>query len=201
MPGTVFIVDDDPSVRTGLVRLLEASGHAVRAFESGERFLADAPAAMPACLLLDLTMPGHNGLEVQQAIRDRGWVLPIIFITGNGSIPSSVQAMKAGAHDFLTKPIEADDLLRAVAHAMARAAAQGQEAGELEALRARYGTLTPREQEVMALVVAGLLNKQVAGHLGTSEKTIKVHRARVMAKMQVPSLADLVRAASRLDIG
>lgn len=199
--GTVFVVDDDPSVRSSLVRLLGSAGYPARAFESGDVFLKTSPGPDPACLVLDLTMPGHDGLEVQQAIHDRGWVLPVVFVTGHGDIPASVRAMKAGATDFLTKPIEASDLLQAVARALTRAQVESHEREELEQLRARYETLTPREREVMVLVVRGLLNKQTAGHLGTAEKTVKVHRARVMQKMRADSLADLVRAAGRLGLG
>ena len=197
---TVCIVDDEASIRTGLVRLIGSAGYVVSAYESAAAFLEDPPSVAPECLVLDITMPGLSGLELQDAIAGRGWVMPIVFLTGHGDIPASVRAMKGGAVDFLTKPVDAADLLAAIGRAAQRAHTERRDRAEIEAVRARFETLTPREREVMALVVAGLLNKQVAGDLGTAEKTIKVHRARVMTKMQVPSLADLVRAAARLGL-
>ncbi len=200
MAATVFVVDDDASVRKGLGRLLASAGYDVHTCESADAFLADPPIVSPGCLVLDVTMPGLNGLELQQAILERAWVLPIVFITGRGDVPASVRAMKAGAVDFLTKPVDADDLLAAVARAIERGEVDRAMRDEVRALRTRFDTLTVREKEVMSLVVSGLLNKQVAGDLGIAEKTIKVHRSRVMQKMQAGSLADLVRAATRLGL-
>jgi FixJ family two-component response regulator len=198
--ATVFVVDDDASIRTSLLRLIGSFGWQVRAFESADAFLRDAASDARGCLVLDLQMPGLNGLELQQAIVQRGWVLPIVFITGRGDIPATVRAMKAGAVDFLTKPIAATDLAAAITRALDRARVESADAAEISALRARYETLTPREREVMALVVSGRLNKQVAGDLGTAEKTVKTQRGRVMAKMGANAVTDLVRFADRLGI-
>lgn len=198
--GTVFVVDDDTSIRTSLVRLLTSAGHVAHSYDSADAFLKDPPIDSQGCLVLDVMMPGLNGLELQATINARGWVLPIVFLTGKGDIPASVRAMKGGAVDFLTKPVEAAELLAAIDRALDRAKVERHERAELDTLRTRFDSLTPREKEVMSLIVAGMLNKQVAGDLGTAEKTIKVHRGRVMEKMQVPSLADLVRAASRLGL-
>jgi FixJ family two-component response regulator len=197
---TVFVVDDDASIRKGLVRLLRSAGYAADAFESAEAFLQNPPLEGHACVVLDMSMPGLNGLELQEAITARGWVIPIVFLTGRGTIPATVRAMKGGAVDFLTKPVDEEDLLAAVERALDRARAEQREQNEIHALRKRFDSLTAREKEVMALVAAGQLNKQVAGKLGAAEKTIKVHRGRVMEKMQVASFADLVRAAVRLGL-
>ena len=196
----MFVVDDDGAIRTGLVRLLRSAGYAAQAYESAEAFLQDPPLEGNACVVLDMTMPGLNGLDLQDAITARGWVIPIVFLTGRGTIPATVRAMKGGAVDFLTKPVDQEDLLAAVERALDRARAEQQGQDEIHELRKRFDSLTAREKEVMALVAAGQLNKQVADNLGAAEKTIKVHRGRVMEKMQVASLADLVRAAERLKL-
>jgi len=182
------------------MRLLRASGYPAKEYESAEAFLANPPADLDGCLVLDMRMPGLNGLELQAAINARGWSLPIVFVTGHGDVPETVRAMKGGAVDFLIKPVEGDVLLAAIERAHERAASARRERAELSGLRERFDTLTPREKEVMTLIVSGMLNKQVADDLGTAEKTIKVHRGRVMEKMQVASLAGLVRAAGRLGL-
>jgi FixJ family two-component response regulator len=197
---TVFVVDDDPSVRRSVVRLLEASGLRVVGFESGEAFLEYRRPTGPGCVVLDVRMSGMSGLELQRRLSATGRPMAIVFITGHGDVPMSVAAMKGGAVDFLLKPFDDEALLAAIGRAIGRDRAWLLEQQELAVLRARYDRLTPREQQVFALVTAGLLNKQVAAQLGTSEKTIKVHRARVMAKTEAASLADLVRHAERLQI-
>jgi len=200
-PATVFLVDDEPGMLKALTRLLEAEGFTVRAFTSAKAFLESYRPEGVSCLVLDVAMPELNGLELQQRLTQSGVLLPIVFITGHGDIPMSVQAVRAGALDFLTKPVKDTDLLRAVRAALQRAAEQRELTVETALLHQRYSGLTPREREVMAHVVAGALNKQVAGDLGIGEHTVKVHRARVMEKMGVDSLADLVRAAERLGLG
>ena len=198
----MFVVDDDASVRKSLVRLLKSMGYPARAYASASEFLDDwrqDPA--PGCLVLDVQMPGLNGLELQEKLRGLTQPIPIIFITGHGDIPMSVRAMKAGAVDFLAKPFQDEDLLRAVREALARHDQLLTENAEREAIAGLYATLTPREREVMALVVVGLPNKRIAAELGIAEKTIKVHRGRVMEKMMVQSVADLVRAAQKLTLG
>ncbi len=199
--GTVFLLDDEPGMLKALTRLLTAEGFAVRGFTSANTFLASYRAAGLSCLVLDVAMPELNGLELQQRLTTAGALLPIVFLTGHGDIPMSVQAIKAGAVDFLTKPVNAADLLRAVRAALQRAAEQRDVVAEMAVFRQRYSSLTPRERQVMHHVVAGQLNKQIAADLGTGEHTIKVHRARVMEKMGAESLADLVRAAERLGVG
>ena len=199
--STVFVVDDDASVRKGLARLLKSAGYAVESFGSAQEFLDRASRGESAgCVVLDVRMPGLSGFELQRELKALTPPISIIFITGYGDIPMSVRAMKDGAADFLTKPIHDQDLLRAVQQALARNSQDRMRYAELCELQRRADTLTPREREVMALVVRGRLNKQVAGELGTVEKTIKVHRARVMEKMKVTSLADLVVAAEKLRI-
>jgi FixJ family two-component response regulator len=198
-PPTVFVVDDDAGVRKGLVRLLKSSGYRPEGCASAEEFLdrwERDPA--PGCVLLDIQMPGLDGLQLQQRLQASAHEIPIVFITGYGDIPMSVKAMKAGAVDFLPKPFRDDDLLNAIQRAILRDRQQRAAQAERDMLERRYETLTAREREVMALVVRGLLNKQIASELGASEKTIKIHRGRVMEKMKVPSVADLVRAAERI---
>jgi FixJ family two-component response regulator len=200
-PGTVFVVDDDPSVRKGLARLLKSAGYAVESFASAREFLDRISHCESAgCVVLDVRMPGLSGLDLQRELKAFTPPVCIIFITGHGDIPMSVRAMKDGATDFLTKPIHDEDLLLAVRQAIARNTEDRVRFGVLRELQQRASTLTPRELEVMTLVVRGRLNKQVAGELGTVEKTIKVHRARVMEKMKAASLADLVVAAEKLGI-
>ena len=194
------MVDDDPSVLRALTRLISAAGLEARAFPTPAAFLQAHDPATPGCLLLDLALPGLDGLELQEALAVSDCARPIVFITGRGDVPTSVRAMKGGAVDFLTKPVNDRDLLAAVRHAIEidRVAREAQ--AEMGALKQRLASLTPREREVLAQVVAGRLNKQIAADLGTVEKTIKVHRARLMEKMAVRSLADLVRIAERLGI-
>jgi FixJ family two-component response regulator len=199
--GTVFLLDDEPGMLKALTRLLKAEGFTVRAFTSAKAFLEWYHPEALGCLVLDVAMPELNGLELQQRLTRAGILLPIVFLTGRGDIPMSVQAIKAGALDFLTKPVKDADLLRAVRAALERAAEQRELIMETALLRQRYSGLTPREREVMAHVVAGELNKQVAYALGIRLHTIKVHRSRVMEKMGVQSLPDLVRAAKRLGLG
>jgi FixJ family two-component response regulator len=195
----VYLVDDDASVRKALTRVLESAGHPVETFDSARRFLASGRAqGGPGCLVLDVRMPELSGLDLQEEMRRANPLLPIIFITGHGDIPMSVRAMKAGAADFLAKPVKAADLKRAVAMALARAMRDHGRKCEYELMLGRLSLLTPREREVMTLVVAGRLNKQIADELGTVEQTIKVHRGRVMEKMQAHSLPELVRMADML---
>jgi len=194
----VYVVDDDASSRQSLEFLIRASGYTVRAFPSSKAFLASPRPETPACLVLDVRMPGLTGLELQGELAKMGVRLPIIFITGHGDIPMSVQAMKAGAVEFLTKPFREDTMLRAITLAIDRDRVAHRDRLEMAELRRRHARLTPREREVMASVVTGLLNKQVAAELGASEKTIKAHRGKVMQKMEAASLADLVRMSEKL---
>jgi FixJ family two-component response regulator len=195
----VFIVDDDVSVRESLAPLIRSAGWRPETFASAEDFLERSRSEGPSCLVLDVTLPDLNGLDLQERIVDRA-DMPIIFITGYGDVPTSVQAMKAGAAEFLTKPIDDDVLLDAIRQATERSRATLAREEELQVLRDRHESLTPRERETMALVVSGLLNKQIATKLGISEITVKAHRGQVMRKMQVSSLADLVRAAEVLSV-
>lgn len=198
---TVFIVDDDSGVIRALSRLLKSHGYEAQSFTSSRKFLQTHDAAMPGCAVLDLSMPDLNGLELQQALSREGAVpRPIIFLTGHGDIPTSVQAIKAGAVDFLTKPVRDDALLAAIAQAEKLDAKSRIAHAELSAIRARLSSLTPREREVLGHVVAGRLNKQIAGDLGIVEKTIKVHRARMMRKMNVRTVADLARLAEKAGV-
>jgi FixJ family two-component response regulator len=194
----VFVVDDDVSVRESLELLIMSAGWHPETFASASAFLARPPAEAPSCLVLDVSLPDLNGLELQQRIAGDRVDMPIIFITGYGDVPMTVRAMKAGAMEFLTKPFSDDALLTAIADALEQSrAALGQEA-ELREVRDRYESLSPREREVMELVVSGLLNKQIGGELHISEITVKAHRGQVMRKMKAGSLADLVRMAAKL---
>jgi FixJ family two-component response regulator len=196
----VFVVDDDISVRESLELLIRSEGWQPETFESAQEFLAHPRALVPSCLVLDFSLPGLNGLELQKRVAVERTDMPIIFITGFGDVPMTVQAMKAGAAEFLTKPFGDDVLLSAIRNAIERSkTALGHEA-EMQALRDRYESLTPREREVMALVASGLLNKQVGGELGISEITVKAHRGQVMQKMKADSFADLVKKAARLGL-
>jgi len=196
----VFVVDDDASLRTSLQDLLESVGLRVAACASAQEFLRCPHPEGPSCLVLDVRLPGLSGLELQQRLAAGDLTLPIIFITGHGDIPMSVQAMKAGAVDFLSKPFRDQDLLDAVHQALARDRRARVQQAERAALRRRFEALTPRQRDVMARMVAGLLTKQIAGELGTSEATVKTHRKQVMAKMRAESLADLIRFADQLDL-
>ena len=196
----VFVVDDDPSVREALARLIRSAGLRVEAFASAEEFLNRPRADAPSCLVLDVRLPDLSGLDLQRRMVEANNEIPIIFITGHGDIPMTVRAMKAGAIEFLTKPLVEGDVLESIRQAIARDRAVRDHHAESGELRARNASLTPREQEVMAWVVSGLLNKQIAGELGISEETVKVHRGHVMRKMKADSLADLVRMSERLGI-
>jgi FixJ family two-component response regulator len=195
---TVHIVDDDAPFRTAVRRVLDASGYRVALYESAEQLLAMLPAGEPGCILLDVRMPGLSGPQLQERLAELGNRVPIVFLTGHGDIPMSVQAIKAGAEDFLTKPVAREKLVAAVERALTRDAQQRAHDSELDGLRARVSRLTPRESEVFALVVRGKLNKQIAGELGTAERTVKAHRQKVMEKCEAQSLAELVRMAERL---
>jgi FixJ family two-component response regulator len=197
---TVFLVDDDAGVLKALSRLLRARGYDIKAFTSPQAFLADHDASIPGCALFDVSMPGLDGLELQQALTTGGSQRPVIFLTGKGDIPTSVRAMRAGAIDFLTKPVSDADLLAAITRAEKDDASTRHLNAELDSINARFAILTPREREVMTHVIAGRLNKQIAGDLGTVEKTIKVHRGRVMEKIGVRSVAELVRLAEKAGI-
>ena len=196
-PPTVFVVDDDPAVLKSLSRLLRSADLAVATFSSPRDFLDRHDPTTPGCLVLDVSMPGLNGLELQQALIARGHEPAIIFLTGHGDIPMSVKAMKRGAVDFLTKPVNDDDLLNAIRVAIEKDRLQRQAHAEVAEIQQRLATLTPREREVLHHVISGRLNKQTAAELGTVEQTIKVHRARVMAKMKVQSVAELVHLTER----
>ena len=198
---TVFVVDDYAPVRSSISRLLRTAGFLVLVFASAEDFLAQDHPGTWGCLVLDLAMPALDGLDLQHILATMGSLLPIIFLTGQGNIPKSVQAMKHGASDFLIKPVNDEDLLAAVRAAIEKDRALRREQAELSEVRARLATLTPREREVLEYVVTGKLNKQIAGDLGTVEQTVKVHRARIMEKMKVRSVAELVRLTERCRIG
>lgn len=193
----VYVVDDDEAIRRGITRLLKAGGMDFEAFSSAKEFVMSCHAGMAGCLVLDLHMPEMSGLEAQQALAKAGCSLPVIFLTGHGDIPSSVMAIKAGAEDFLTKPVRGAVLLEAIGRAFARELNERQRRAELATFHRNLETLTPREHEVLRFIVKGFLNKQIAAELGTVEKTIKVHRARVMTKLAVGSLAELVTLVER----
>ena len=192
-PGLIHVIDDDDAVRESLSSLVRSVGNQARVYASVDEFLATARADVPSCLLLDVRLPGINGLDFQSSLQRRGILLPVILMTGYGDIQMSVRGMKAGAVDFLTKPVRHQDLLDAIASALDRDIARRSEAARIDAIRERYETLTPREVEVAALVTAGKMNKQVAGELNLSEITVKIHRGSVMRKMGVRTLADLVK--------
>jgi FixJ family two-component response regulator len=196
----VFVVDDDPSVRKALARLLRAAGFRAEAFATADEFLRRPPPEAPACVVLDLHLEESSGLDLQRALAERDADLPVVFITGQGDIPTTVRALKAGAADFLPKPVDEGDLLAAVRQAVARHALARREGAEAADLRRRAASLSPREREVLALVVSGLLNKQVGHRLAVTEKTVKAHRAQVMRKMRAASLAELVRMAAMLGL-
>ena len=196
----IHIVDDDNSFRTAVTRLLRAANYEIRTYASAAEFIEAAPGTTPGCVLLDLRMPQTSGFDVQQWLAKRAEPLPIVFLTGHGDIPASVQAMKGGAVDFLTKPVKRETLLRAIQNALARDETERKSRTVLRELRNRYEYLTPREREVFAHVVGGKLNKQIAFDLGTTERTIKAHRASLMNKLAVQSVAELTRMARDLGI-
>jgi FixJ family two-component response regulator len=195
---TVFVVDDDPAVREAVGGLLRSIGMQPQPFASAGEFLAAKPPATPSCVILDVRMPGLSGLDCQQRIAEAGFRIPVIFMTGHADVPMSVRAMKAGAVEFLTKPFRDQDLIDAVNQALERDRARRVADEAMATLRERFASLTPRERDVMEGVVAGKLNKQIAGDLGTSEVTVKVHRGQMMRKLGVDSVADLVRMSARL---
>jgi FixJ family two-component response regulator len=196
----VFVVDDDPLIRASIQGLLKSANLQSESFETAEQFLRRGRWDGPSCLILDVSLPGMSGLDFQAQLQNTGLQIPIIFVTGHADIPMTVKAMKLGATEFLTKPLNDQELLDAVEQALARDCVDRKERSEISNLRARFDKLTRREREVMKLVVAGMLNKQIASELGTSEITIKVHRARVMHKMQAGSLAELVKLTERLHL-
>jgi RNA polymerase sigma factor (sigma-70 family) len=196
----VFIVDDEPAITGALARLCRSAGLAAETFSSADEFLDRPPPFRPGCVVLDVQMPGLNGLELQDRLAEMEDSLPLVFISGQSDIPISVRAMKRGAVDFLPKPVRDEELLEAVQQAIRQAEEAERQRREAESLRQRVASLTPREQEVFSLVASGLLNKQIGARLGTSEKTIKAHRGRVMQKLRAASVADLVRMAAALGI-
>src|SRR3954468_14279251 len=198
--ASVLVVDDDATIRRGISRLARAAGFSVKTFSSPKAFLRQVLPEGPACVVLDMCMDELSGLDVQEALQQRDRAIPIVFLSGHGTIPTATAGIKHGAQDFLEKPVSPHDLIEAIRKAIAHDRGHSADRHDRQELRRRYDRLTPREKEVMSLVVSGLLNKQAAGELGISEKTIKVHRARVMEKMQVESLAALVQIAARLNV-
>jgi FixJ family two-component response regulator len=199
--GTVFLVEDDEALRRATSRLLEACGFTVRAFAAAEEFLAVFDPAAPGCLLLDLRLPGQSGLELQRTLESRGDMPPVVFLTGHADVPTSVFAMKRGAVDFLEKPVRDEDLIAALERALELDERTRRERGDRARIEKRYATLTTREREVLTLIVAGKLNKQTAMALDIAERTVKLHRSRVLEKMGAASVADLVRMAEALGLG
>lgn len=196
----VFVVDDDPSVRSAIERLIGTVGLQVQLFGSAQEFLASKLPNVPSCLVLDIRLPGISGLGLQRQLVEANVQIPIIFITSHGDVPMTVRAMKAGAVEFLTKPFHDQDLLDAIHLALEKDRGRRQLEAELTALRERFESLSPREREVVAMVVSGMLNKQIAAQIGTAENTVKIHRSRAMEKMQANSLADLVKMIQRLQV-
>jgi RNA polymerase sigma factor (sigma-70 family) len=196
----VFVVDDDPSVRSAIERLIGTVGLQVQLFGSAQEFLASKLPNVPSCLVLDIRLPGISGLGLQRQLVEANVQIPIIFITSHGDVPMTVRAMKAGAVEFLTKPFHDQDLLDAIHLALEKDRGRRQQEAELTALRERFESLSPREREVVAMVVSGMLNKQIAAQIGTAENTVKIHRSRAMEKMQANSLADLVKMIQRLQV-
>jgi FixJ family two-component response regulator len=201
MPGLVHVVDDDASFRTAIERRLKHAGYEVETYSSAQHLLDRPPGAeKPGCILLDVQMPGLSGLELQDRLIELGSILPIVFVTGHSDIPTTVRAIKAGAEDFLTKPIPSEQMIAAIERAMARYDLVRSQQTELNSFLALVATLTPRERQVFYLMVRGMINKKIAGELGTTERTVKAHRHEVMEKMQVDSLAELVSSAVRLGV-
>jgi FixJ family two-component response regulator len=201
MPSLVHVVDDDTSFRTAIERRLKHAGYEVQTYSSAQHLLDRLPGVEePGCILLDVQMPGLSGLELQNRLLELGSILPIVFVTGHSDIPKTVQAIKAGAEDFLTKPIPSEQMIAAIERAMARYDLAHRQRTEINSFLARVATLTPRERQVFYLMMRGMINKKIAGELGTTERTVKAHRHEVMEKMQVESLAELVSSAVRLGV-